>query len=271
MGRPELERAIQSVAAQTYPCTHYVFVDGEQYADAAREILARYPHVKAVYLPVNTGANGWYNSHINAAASFIAQEDIICFLDDDNWYREDHVASVVETFIQSGADYVYTLRNLYTPQQEFICQDNLESLGDWACLFHQKDISFNMDINQQYSIFFTLFGVRRQFLIDVNCYALRRAVAQSIALHWCKQGFGNDAVIHTRLREQNFHNATTGKYTVNYIFNYLKPNNLVYDAYHDLLSKNKSDTKTKSAIIEIIRTLNQAHIQAYGGRPWAKE
>ncbi|MDK4683680.1 glycosyltransferase [Kingella negevensis] len=55
IGRAELERAIQSVAAQTHPCTHYVFVDGKQHAAAARPILERYPHVKAVYLPVNTG------------------------------------------------------------------------------------------------------------------------------------------------------------------------------------------------------------------------
>ncbi|WP_430472102.1 glycosyltransferase family 2 protein [Wielerella bovis] len=252
MGRPELERAIQSVAAQTYPCTHYVFVDGEQYADAAREILTRYPHVKAVYLPVNTGANGWYNSYINAAASFIAQEDIICFLDDDNWYREDHVASVVETFEQSGADYVYTLRNLYTPQQEFICQDNLESLGDWACLFYQQSITLIVKIGQQ-NFSCTVSDFNCQFLVDANCFALHREVAHKIALHWCEQGFGNDKIVYSRLKECGLHGITTGKYTVNYI------------AQKGFSESNATFFK------ELLRALNQAHIQAYGGRPWAKE
>lgn len=86
IGRTHLEEAILSVQTQTYPCKHYVFVDGEIYWDEAKRILDQYPDVIATYLPMNTGADGWTNSYINAIAPFLVKEDVLCFLDDDNWY-----------------------------------------------------------------------------------------------------------------------------------------------------------------------------------------
>lgn len=62
IGRSELERTIQSVQKQTYPCTHYVFVDGKPFFNDAKTILEKYPQVEPIYLPINTGANNWINS-----------------------------------------------------------------------------------------------------------------------------------------------------------------------------------------------------------------
>ncbi|VEI46842.1 glycosyltransferase [Actinobacillus equuli] len=71
IGRPHLERAILSVQQQSYTnCKHYVFVDGEQFFTNAKTIVEKYPHVVVTYLPMNTGANGWTNSSINAIAPF---------------------------------------------------------------------------------------------------------------------------------------------------------------------------------------------------------
>lgn len=84
IGRPELALAIESVQNQTYPCKHYVFVDGNIFWDKAKSILEQFPDVIPIYLPMNTGKNRILNGAINAAAAFLVEEDIICYLDDDN-------------------------------------------------------------------------------------------------------------------------------------------------------------------------------------------
>ncbi|MCK8931145.1 glycosyl transferase [Haemophilus influenzae] len=42
IGRPELSLAIKSVQNQTYPCKHYVFVDGNIFWDKAKSIFIEY-------------------------------------------------------------------------------------------------------------------------------------------------------------------------------------------------------------------------------------
>nr|WP_283397674.1 glycosyltransferase family 2 protein [Wielerella bovis] len=269
IGRPELARAIESVQAQNYPCTHYVFVDGEPYHAAAREILQHYPQVKAVYLPVNTGANNWFNSHILAAAPFIAQEDIICFLDDDNTYRADHIASIVETFAQNDVDYVYALRNFINPKGKLICRDDHISLGDWCSKFYQQDVQTNVVVQgQQYSITSNGF---HQFLIDVNCFAFKRKIAQEVAHIWCITGHGNDVVMTHYLRTHDKRSATTGRYTVNYLFDYTRQTSFyASDCYHAFAQM--FGTEAAYDITDNwLRQLNQNHIDQYGGRFWAKE
>ena len=55
IGRPELALAIESVQNQTYPCKHYVFVDGNIFWDKAKSILEQFPDVIPICLPMNTG------------------------------------------------------------------------------------------------------------------------------------------------------------------------------------------------------------------------
>lgn len=42
IGRPELSLAIKSVQNQTYPCKHYVFIDGKIFWDKAKSIFIEY-------------------------------------------------------------------------------------------------------------------------------------------------------------------------------------------------------------------------------------
>ncbi|MBV6529456.1 glycosyltransferase, partial [Ursidibacter maritimus] len=136
IGRSDLERAILSVRQQSYPCKHYVFVDGKQYHQQAKTILDKYPEVIVTYLPMNTGANGWTNSSINAIAPFLVKEDVICYLDDDNWYEPNHVESGVKLLQNEEYDYAYSLRNLYTLDGEFLSPDSIESIGFYLSLIH---------------------------------------------------------------------------------------------------------------------------------------
>jgi hypothetical protein len=50
---------------------------------------------KILTLPWNIGANKWNGHRIFAAFGFLINEDYVLFLDDDNWFEEDHVSSLI--------------------------------------------------------------------------------------------------------------------------------------------------------------------------------
>ena len=181
--RQELEQTVESVAKQTYPCKHYVFFDGVP----ARTLP---DHVLVTNLPVKTGANGMLNGGICAAAAFIAQEDLICFCDDDNWLEPNHVESLVDAMGENR--WAYTLRKLVNPDGSFWDYDDGESLGVWTGF------------------------------VDLNCYMFaRRRLAVAIAPHWYTMGNNGinmgDRAIYRAV--SSLPGNCTGLYTVNYRVN----------------------------------------------------
>ena len=261
IGRPELALAIKSVQNQTYPCKHYVFVDGNIFWDKAKSILEQFPDVIPIYLPMNTGKNGILNGAINAAAAFLVEEDIICYLDDDNQLREDHVESLVKV-IEQGADFAYSLRAFYDLNHQFICNDDFESLGNWT-----KEIHFFSDIkinNIQQSIHL-IFNTNEEH-IDTNCYAVPREIAQKVAHSWYIPYFG-DRTFFSAINALDLKGETSGKYTVKYTVDFNKMI-AVRRFFPQLTLSDEINDHTSARILKLI---NQQNIEYYGGRPWAKE
>lgn len=183
-GRSTLQQTIDSVAAQTMPCQHYIIVDGNDDVMFSQEYKG-----EVVYLPRKTGGNGMMNGAICAMAAYIATEDYICFCDDDNWLEPDHVQSLVEALEAKNAAYAYSLRKLINPDGTFYDYDNGESLG------HFGD------------------------LVDVNCYLFRRDIAAGIAPLWYRTDGSlmiGDRYVWAALRQNNTPWAATGRYTLNY-------------------------------------------------------
>ena len=261
IGRPELALAIKSVQNQTYPCKHYVFVDGNIFWDKAKSILEQFPDVIPICLPMNTGKNGILNGAINAAAAFLVEEDIICYLDDDNQLREDHVESLVKV-IEQGADFAYSLRAFYDLNHQFICNDDFESLGNWT-----KEIHFFSDIkinNIQQSIHL-IFNTNEEH-IDTNCYAVPREIAQKVAHSWYIPYFG-DRTFFSAINALDLKGETSGKYTVKYTVDFNKMI-AVRRFFPQLTLSDEINDHTSARILKLI---NQQNIEYYGGRPWAKE
>ena len=261
IGRPELALAIKSVQNQTYPCKHYVFVDGNIFWDKAKSILEQFPDVIPIYLPMNTGKNGILNGAINAAAAFLVEEDIICYLDDDNQLREDHVESLVNV-IEQGADFAYSLRSFYDSNHQFICHDDFESLGNWTKEIHFfSDIKIN-NIQQSIHLIFNTDGEH----IDTNCYAVSREIAQKAAHGWHTLSIGDRGFL-SALKVLGLMGQTSGKYTVKYTVDFNKmiavrrffPQLTLSDEINDHISS------------DVLKLINQQNIEYYGGRPWAKE
>lgn len=184
-GRKELKQAIDSVAAQTYPCKHYIFFDGV-WAYDWKELSKTF----ACELPVRTGGNGMMNGGIVAASAFLVQEDMICWLDDDNWFEPNHIEKLVEA--KRDKPYAYSLRALRNVDGSFFANDDFESLG------HHTGF------------------------IDLNCYLMDRNIAVQVAPLWYKttgELMVGDRFVYQALLQNQLDSACSGLYSLNYRLN----------------------------------------------------
>jgi glycosyltransferase involved in cell wall biosynthesis len=182
-GRPELEQTVASVAAQTYPCKHYVFFDGVEPRPLPNQVLT-------VALPVKTGADGVLNHGIVAASAYLVQEDLICWVDDDNWLEPEHVESLVEAIGENT--WAHSLRKLVNADGTFWDYDDGESLGVWTGF------------------------------VDLNCYMMdRKRLAVRIAPSWYTMGTGGvmvgDRAVYASIK--GLPGPCSGVYSVNYRLN----------------------------------------------------
>ena len=158
-----LQQCLTSVDSQTYEnLVHYIFIDGSQYNAEVERNLEGFRKTKRILLEENVG-KGWYGHRVYSACSFLVNADIICYLDEDNWYDPCHVKKLVEK-IQSGCDWSYSLRKIYNKDGEFLCEDNCESLGRWP-------VYFNNEV----------------FHIDTSSFAVKRDIAVRIGHAWYGQ------------------------------------------------------------------------------------
>lgn len=191
-GSPDLKKAIESVLSQSYQTECYVAVDGIEYWDKVKEIVKDFTsdRLKVYYLPVNTGGGGYYGQRIMSALVHFVNTEYTLFLDQDCWFDDHHVLSMVETITNNNLDWCYSLRKIVDQEGNYLFDDNCESLGKWNPVVDYK-------------------------LVDNNCYCLPKnlAIQLSVVFHG---GWGQDRVLYNVL-EQNFKNFDcTGKYTLNY-------------------------------------------------------
>ena len=221
IGSKYLGQCLESVQNQTYEnLTHYIFLDGEQYFTdimlcGIKNFTKR--EVKSVGLQENVG-KGWYGHRVYAACSFLVNADVICYLDEDNWFEKDHVEKMVAK-LQEGNQWVYSLRKIYDKEGSFICEDNCESLGKWP-------VYFSGDTNH----------------IDTSCYAVRTDIAVRVGHSWYGQWGADRQFFHT-LRQHFPTYDCTGAYTTCYRLDgnpnsvtkefFIEGNNINKDKYND--------------------------------------
>lgn len=199
IGSPKLSDATQSVLDQTYEhITHLIVVDGPQYFEAA----TKHAHVNKegrsvahfAFSPFNTGGvgDGFYGHRIYAAYPHLVNTDYVFFLDEDNWYKPNHVEALVKT-LEEGNQFAYSLREVYDENKNYLCDDNCESLGKWPIWFKHDAPEYLIDTSS--------FAFTREFLIQV-CHLW----------HW---GWGGDRRFYNFVRDKAKHD-TSGKHTLCY-------------------------------------------------------
>lgn len=187
--------ALNSVQKQTYDnIQHLVVVDGPH--PSAHTILSEYPNIDKIFLPYATGTDRFNGHRIYGASVYFVKGDYVCFLDEDNWYDENHIESLVETV---GNDpWGFSLRKITDKDGTFICNDDCESLGNWPSFMDQND-----------------------YFVDVGCYFIHRDIALQLSPLWYRKAREPnvpeiDRFLNYTLRQNNLIGKCSGKYTLNY-------------------------------------------------------
>lgn len=196
-GNEKVINAIRSIENQTYKTSYLLVVDGKKYKHTFEDLFVNNPPYTTpqdvVYLKNNTGQNGFYGHRIYAAFSHLVNEDIILFLDQDNWFEPDHVERLVRTIQTEKLAWAHSLRNIYDKDGKFLCHDDCENLGRWP--------AWN--------------GVDN-YHVDTSAYAFRREFLIQVSSLW-HSGYAGDRRFFNAVRTiPNAPYGTSGAYTLNY-------------------------------------------------------
>lgn len=200
IGSPKLADAVESVANQTYKnLTHLLVIDGaKEYLEQFNKNLVHQDkdhwNLEFMFLPYNTGANGFNGQRIYASIPHLVNADYVFFLDEDNWYEPDHVKTLVSKIEEENLDWAYSLRKAYTPDKQYIADDNCESLGKWPIYFTHND---------------------PQYLIDTSTFAFKRQFIKATCHLWHSGAWGEDRRFFYAIKDKSKWN-TTGKHTLCY-------------------------------------------------------
>lgn len=216
IGKDGLVKAMRSVNQQTYKnITHLVVADGKEYLD--RIVNLDYDNLVITSVPFNTGGNGFYGHRILASYPHLVNHDYILFLDDDNWWDENHVVSLVDLCEEKNLDFAHSLRKVYI-DNEYLADDCCEAIGRWPITWSDGT----------------------QHLVDTSSYCFKREwlIHVSQLWHW---GWGGDRRFFMIVKDQSNYD-TTGLHTLNYN---LPDMNKAYGGDIDIFSKYNEIMKQK--------------------------
>jgi hypothetical protein len=116
---------LSSVRDQQYrQCRHFLVADGfpRQLVEAA--------DVQHIILPCAHRDNGNLARCVGSLAAAAEGFDAVAFLDADNWYREDHIARLLDLHQQTGAPVCTAGRTIHRLDGSFMYVDTAASDGD---------------------------------------------------------------------------------------------------------------------------------------------
>lgn len=188
--------AAKSVHNQTYKnLEHIIVVDKPERSKLVYDMMRDFNNT-IVNVPYNTGHSGYNGHRIYGAFSYLVDGDFLCFLDEDNWFEENHIETLVKT-IQQGNQWAYSLRKIVNQDAVYICNDDCESLGKWESVLNDK-------------------------FVDVNCYMIPKMAAVAFSPYWYRRARHPQEQpevdrILSAFMMQNFKEFdTNGQYSVNY-------------------------------------------------------
>ena len=231
IGTNHLKLNIKSVEEQTYQnFIHYVVVDGPKFKNKVRDNFDNDINRRIVSLPENTG-HSQYNGHrIYGAMPYLTDADYVIFLDEDNWIDSGHIEALVK--VAKDKDWAFSFRKIVGQDNEFICNDDCESLGKWHTCLNENE-----------------------FFLDTGCYFLPKALAVQLSPAWYRRARHPqeqpevDRLLMHMLLQNKYTFDTTYEYSLNYRVG------------------NREDSVKK----EFFLNGNQSMIEKYNGKlPWKK-
>lgn len=192
IGLPCLEKCFDSVSKQTYAnIVHHLFVDGKSNLEKVQQMIAgkETSKYRLNVIDENIG-KGWYGHRVYASCQFLVNQDLIIYLDEDNWLDSEHVSSLVSAI--DGHDWAFSLRKIFDKDEKYLCDDNCESLGKWPVYFDEK-------VNH----------------IDTSSFMVRKNIALNVGQYWYGQ-WGADRQFFAALRHFFPNYNCSGKHTLCY-------------------------------------------------------
>ena len=223
IGKPQLKRAIESVSDQSYKnILHLIVTDGNEYwGDVLKhtQIKNQGSNIVLCSTPFNTGGSGFYGHRIYAAYPHLVNEDYVAFLDEDNWFEPNHIASLVEIAQTQKLDFAHSLRKVYI-EGKYLADDCCESIGRWPIAWTPEK--------------------QPDYLVDTSSYLFNRKWLINFCQLW-HYGWGGDRMFFKVVKEIGGYN-TTGLHTLNYE---LPDMNKAYGGQLDIFDKYNTITKEK--------------------------
>jgi hypothetical protein len=205
--RPTLAQALRSIYTQRFAGRVQILVgidrwEGERATLEA--LVAECPShmaVTKVDLGYSTSRrNGGlypssYGGALKTILSFAANSRHVAYLDDDNWYEPDHLATLLAAV--QGKAWAFALRNfIERGSGDLLCPDTWESVGPDRGVYAKAQGGF----------------------VDTNCYVIDTQKCADVFPEWAMTRFaggtGGDRQILARLRSRPW--GATGAHTVNY-------------------------------------------------------
>ena len=167
------------------------------FEDKVKEQFSNGIDRKIIMLPENTG-HSQYNGHrIYGAMPYLTDADYVIFLDEDNWIDSNHIKDLVK--VAEDKDWAFSFRKIVGQDNEFICEDDCESLGKWHTCLSEKE-----------------------FFLDTGCYFLPKALAVQLSPSWYRSARHPeeqpevDRLLMHMLLQNNYTYDTTYEYSLNY-------------------------------------------------------
>jgi hypothetical protein len=207
VARPTMAEAVRSVFAQRFGGRIQVLIGIDRWlGDRAlvEQLRGEKPsHVELTLLDLGYSTSqrngGLYPSHYGGALktilSYAANARHVTYLDDDNWYAPDHVATMLAAV--AGKAWAFSLRHFVDSKSgDVLCPDAWESLGPGRGVY----------------------GASQGGFVDTNCYFIDTLACNDVFPEWAMTryagGTGGDRQVLEKLRGRPF--GTNDAHTVFY-------------------------------------------------------
>ena len=180
-GITHLEQTIQSVLDQNYDNIEYIIIDGGS-TDGTVELIRKYDDQIAYW--VSESDAGIYDAMNKGIVK--ATGDIVGLINADDWYEEEAVSVVVDTFTKTDADVVHgSMRIIKESGESFVKASliNIDNLKKGMLLNHPT-VFVKISLYEKYGMFDTSYRIvadwelmMRWFLKDVHFVATPETLA----------------------------------------------------------------------------------------------
>lgn len=191
--RPTLVQAVRSVFAQRFSGRIQVLIGIDRWA-GERALVEQLTRERPSHVAVTTLDLGYstsqrngglypsrYGGALKTILSYAANSRVVTYLDDDNWYAADHVATMLDAI--AGKAWAFSLRHFVDAETgDALCDDTWESMGPGRGVYAKAQGGF----------------------VDTNCLFIDKLACNNVFPEWgmtrFANGTGGDRQVLAKLR-----------------------------------------------------------------------